>query len=111
MIMTGSNMIKELKKNNSTAWDGQFIVNDVIVIKNTKKGKNMSFKDTTFCASPNCENKCGRKISDIDMSFLKGHSWLPVAYAYFCGEPCKHEWVSSSFLVMNCNKCGELKND
>jgi hypothetical protein len=71
----------------------------------------MSYKDSTFCASPNCKNACNRKLTDIDKHFLGGHPWFPVSYAYFCGEPCNHEWVSGSFLVTNCSKCGELKND
>lgn len=24
----------------------------------------MTFKDKTFCASPNCQNECGRKMTD-----------------------------------------------
>ena len=47
----------------------------------------MSYKDKTFCASPHCKNECGRKITEEDKKFLKGHPWYPVSYAYFCGEP------------------------
>ena len=47
----------------------------------------MSYKDKTFCASPDCKNACGRKMSEEDKQFLKGHPWYPVSYGYFCGEP------------------------
>lgn len=44
-----------------------------------------SYKDKTFCSSPNCTNECGRKITEQE----KAHAislGLYVAYAYFCGE-------------------------
>lgn len=54
------------------------------------------FKDRTYCCSLNCENKCGRKMSDEEKQQLKklNEEWkktepdfgFPVAYAYFCGE-------------------------
>jgi hypothetical protein len=47
----------------------------------------MSYKDKSYCASPACENKCGRKLSEQDRKFIAGHPWMPVSYAYFCGEP------------------------
>jgi len=42
-----------------------------------------------YCVSPNCENKCGRKLSEevkkrIDQIVKRG-DW--VTYGYFCGEP------------------------
>ncbi len=67
----------------------------------------MSFKDRTYCASPNCNNECGRKMSDADKQeldvlnenlqrrttevFAQTNS-APimlhcVSYGYFCGEP------------------------
>lgn len=51
----------------------------------------MTPKDQTYCASPNCTNECGRKMSkDLekeiywtgDLTHLKNGIW----YAYFCGE-------------------------
>ena len=47
----------------------------------------MSYKDKTFCASPNCKNECGRMMSEFEKQFIKGHPWYPVSYGYFCGEP------------------------
>ena len=42
----------------------------------------MTYKDTTFCVSPNCEDKCGRKIPEIPKDWKWG-----VSVGYFCGEP------------------------
>ncbi len=49
----------------------------------------VTFLDKTFCASPKCENKCGRKMTDEEHKRLER---LPVweqviSQAYFCGEP------------------------
>lgn len=54
----------------------------------------MSYLDKTFCASPHCENKCGRKLTDYqkqDSGMLceAGDSSGLICYAYFCGEPTK----------------------
>lgn len=66
----------------------------------------MSFKDKTFCASPNCNNECGRKMSDAEKQQLGALQYnlnirssldiasadyqpnltVQVSYAYFCGE-------------------------
>jgi hypothetical protein len=47
----------------------------------------MSFLDKIFCASPNCENECGRKMSEDEKIRLVYLGESLVAYAYFCGEP------------------------
>lgn len=52
----------------------------------------ISFKDRTFCASPNCTNECGRKMTDeekiiLDLFKLKSNDHIVVCYGYFCGEP------------------------
>lgn len=54
----------------------------------------ITFKDKTFCASPNCQNDCGRKMTDEEKKeFLIQNlpqNWdgmLGVSCAYFCGEP------------------------
>jgi hypothetical protein len=58
-----------------------------------KRGFPMSFKDRTFCASPNCKNKCGRKMSEKERAELDalnktGLFYLSeVSYGYFCSEP------------------------
>ena len=53
--------------------------------------RSMSNKDRTYCASPKCENNCGRKASQEDKKFFARHPWYPVSYAYFCGEPEEEE--------------------
>lgn len=52
----------------------------------------MSFLDKTFCASPNCKNECGRKMSEKEKAQKRAFEAaqryiLPVSYGYFCGEP------------------------
>lgn len=52
----------------------------------------MSFLDKTFCASPNCENKCNRKMTYKQREYLKELAFkgykasAMVSYAYFCGD-------------------------
>lgn len=61
----------------------------------------MIFRDKTYCASPTCENKCGRKMSDEEVVELKRLVRMarykpqpagqmvwpgPVSYGYFCDE-------------------------
>jgi hypothetical protein len=46
----------------------------------------MSYMDKTFCASPQCKNDCGRKMTDEERRKLSAHSDY-VSYGYFCGEP------------------------
>lgn len=55
--------------------------------------------DRTYCASPNCENKCGRQMSYAHKEHLhqlekKGQAF-PVCYGYFCGEPSPYEVFSN----------------
>jgi len=52
----------------------------------------MSFKDKTFCASPDCKNECGRKMTEAEKQECKNFHYstgftMPVSYGYFCGEP------------------------
>jgi hypothetical protein len=56
----------------------------------------LSFKDKTFCASPNCTNKCNRKMTDKESREYKivnlpknSNEKLGISYAYFCGIPNK----------------------
>jgi len=48
------------------------------------------FKDKTYCASPNCNNECGRKLTDEEAaqfdSLNKDGKWA-IYYGYFCDEP------------------------
>jgi hypothetical protein len=59
---------------------------------------SLSFRDTTFCASPNCKNECGRKMTPaLHEEYQRANlpnGWdgmLGIAYAYFCGEPLIEE--------------------
>lgn len=42
--------------------------------------------DKTFCASPDCKNDCGRKMTEMEKAVLKT---MPdsyrISYSYFCG--------------------------
>lgn len=46
----------------------------------------ISYGDRTFCASPNCKNECGRKITEEQRQDAIKREML-VCSAYFCGEP------------------------
>jgi hypothetical protein len=56
---------------------------------------SMSFLDKTFCASPKCQNECGRKMTDEEKEYLKELAFkglkvsMLISYAYFCGDPEK----------------------
>ena len=43
------------------------------------------YRDKTYCASTNCENKCGRKMSEQEKQLI-GEDDL-ISWAYFCGTP------------------------
>lgn len=54
----------------------------------------INFKDRAFCASPNCTNECGRKLTpelqkEYERANLPGQwdGMLGIAYGYFCGNP------------------------
>ncbi len=53
----------------------------------------MSFKDITYCVSPNCKNECGRAMTHEQKQELKELAFRGfaassmVSCAYFCGEP------------------------
>lgn len=44
------------------------------------------YKDKTFCASPQCKNECGRKMTKDEEREAKQLN-LEVSSAYFCGQP------------------------
>ena len=46
----------------------------------------LSYKDKTFCSSPDCTNACGRKLTEAEEMDAKQRN-LPIAFAYFCGLP------------------------
>ena len=43
------------------------------------------YKDRTFCASPNCKNECGRKITEHEKLEAIIND-VPVCYSYICGN-------------------------
>lgn len=43
----------------------------------------ITFKDKTYCMSPNCKNECGRKMTEKEKREAENQELL-VAYAYFC---------------------------
>jgi len=45
----------------------------------------MTYKDKTFCASPNCKNACGRKMNIQEEFEVKLNNYL-VWYGYFCED-------------------------
>lgn len=59
------------------------------------------YKDKTFCASPNCKNECGRKIT-LDEHMYANEQGLYVAYAYFCGKPEKLNENTSPVPTKGC---------
>jgi len=46
----------------------------------------LSYKDRTFCNSPNCKNECGRQLDYAGRQDAI-NSGLFVSYAYFCDIP------------------------
>ncbi len=50
------------------------------------------FKDITFCVSPTCENRCGRKYTEVLREQNKDN--MPISASYFCdsdGQPFSRE--------------------
>lgn len=54
----------------------------------------ITFKDRSFCASPDCINECGRMFTEqLKTELERANSpeqWegmLAVSWGYFCGEP------------------------
>lgn len=44
----------------------------------------ISYKDRAYCASPECKNECGRKITEEErQEAIKAE--LAICYGYFCG--------------------------
>lgn len=43
--------------------------------------------DRTFCASPQCQNDCGRKFTEEVRRAMERAGKPYVSMAYFCGEP------------------------
>lgn len=46
----------------------------------------MSYLDKAFCASPDCQNKCGRRMTDLELERLSYLNNENVSYGYFCGD-------------------------
>lgn len=50
------------------------------------------FRDRTYCASPQCKNECGRKMTkkeEEELERMREKDWtnVGVSQGYFCGEP------------------------
>lgn len=57
----------------------------------------MSYLDKTFCASTNCKNDCGRRMTVEEHEHLK---YLEeVSYGYFCGEPENAFWKNPEYCI------------
>ena len=54
----------------------------------------LCYRDKTFCASPNCVNACGRKMTEQERAEAEKLGW-PVAYANFCVEELKTNEVEN----------------
>jgi hypothetical protein len=50
------------------------------------------YRDTTFCASPDCKNECGRQLTDEIRQSARASNML-LSLNYFCGEPEKQEEI------------------
>jgi len=58
------------------------------------------FREKTYCASPNCKNECGRKMSAEIKSILQADKFSRTSYAYFCGEPNKEDNEKTNTMAM-----------
>ena len=54
-----------------------------------------SFNDKTYCASPNCKNECGRKLTPEIWDAAK-KAGMMVAQSYFCGSLVPEVTVQSA---------------
>ena len=70
----------------------------------------MSYLDKTFCASPNCKNDCGRKMTESEKEqykkfFVDTGFVMPVSYGYFCGKEQEKDnsslvqWQNGGLLI------------
>jgi len=48
--------------------------------------KQMTYNNTTFCASSGCTNECGKKITQ-EQIIEANELGLQVSWGYFCGTP------------------------
>lgn len=49
----------------------------------------ISYKDMTFCASPNCKDKCGRRLTEEVRAAAKrwwGGDDAPICVSHFCDD-------------------------
>lgn len=44
----------------------------------------MSYLDKTFCASPDCQNEFGRRMTYLERQLLSYLNHENVSYVYFC---------------------------
>ncbi len=53
-----------------------------------------AFMDKTFCASPNCQNQCGRKMTAQEEEALKKWGCDFVSWADFCNKEGNQNEIS-----------------
>lgn len=46
----------------------------------------MTYLEKTFCASVNCKNDCGRRMTEEELTRLRYLNSDEVSYDYFCGN-------------------------
>ena len=51
-----------------------------------------SYQDKTFCASIDCKNNCGRKLTDEIREGARKMQ-MPLSLGYFCGLP---DWLKNA---------------
>jgi hypothetical protein len=60
-----------------------------------------TYLDKTFCASPNCQNDCGRRMTLEEHERLIYLNDKEVCYGYFCGLPDTIDQDFSPFIQIN----------
>lgn len=58
----------------------------------------MSYLDKTFCASPNCKNDCGRKLTEEIRKGARASKHL-LSLHYFCDKP-----IDENYKTINMDK-------
>jgi hypothetical protein len=70
----------------------------------------VNFRDRVFCASPGCQNRCGRQLTpEIQAAAERwwGGPGAPIAYGYFCGR----EPAPTSFTCPRCQRVSHHPKD
>lgn len=46
----------------------------------------LCFRDTTFCMSKSCNNKCGRKMTEEQKEEYRNNNAFPISWGLFCED-------------------------